>query len=110
MKRNRIVCLLLIATLLLCCTFTITPVIANASIPNDAIVLDTDYVYTPNGTRVTVYVLEEMSDAEIQASHREWDDRYPNADRIDQATRNYNCHSYAWHYQYTDDDIGEYEY
>lgn len=54
-------------------------------------------VYTPNGTAVTVVVRSELTQAQITANNNYVANNYPNADRMSNSSRKYNCHSYAWY-------------
>jgi len=55
-------------------------------------------VYTPNGTPVTVITMtSELTSAEITSYNNYVDNYYPSATRERNASRKYNCHSYAWY-------------
>ncbi|MFV2086240.1 hypothetical protein [Micromonospora sp. LOL_021] len=55
-------------------------------------------VYTPNGTPVTVITRTyELTSAEIASYNNYVDNSYPSATRESNASRMYNCHSYAWY-------------
>lgn len=54
-------------------------------------------VYTPNGTSVSVFELEEYSQSYLDDIEEYVEDTYPNATYVSPATRKYNCHSYAWY-------------
>lgn len=59
-------------------------------------------VYTPNSSAVTVIVMTyELSAARIAATNAAAESNYPNATRETNASRRYNCHSYAWYSQST---------
>lgn len=61
-----------------------------------------EYVYTPNNT--VVQVIKFDSDLEpyiIAAINEEYDSKFPEAERLSSATKYYNCHSYAWYEQST---------
>jgi hypothetical protein len=62
-------------------------------------------VYTPRGTAVGVTTMTwELSDAQ-RRSNNDWVARnYPAASRETDSSRKYNCHSYAWYYQGTNND------
>jgi hypothetical protein len=52
---------------------------------------------TPNGSRVQVlYYITDISDAEKTIYDTMMEKSYPDAIRLDGATRMYNCHNYAW--------------
>jgi len=58
------------------------------------------YAYTPNGTAVPVIVRTwELSSGQIAACNSDLDQTYPNATRLTNCSRKYNCHSYAWYSQ-----------
>lgn len=60
------------------------------------------YVYTPNGTAVEVFHNTPELTAAEKAALDDWvDTTYPTVVRITSATKNYNCHSYAWYSQST---------
>jgi hypothetical protein len=60
------------------------------------------WVYTPNGTAVEVIVVEsELSSSQIAYLNQYVEQNYPNATRETNASRRYNCHSYAWYSQST---------
>lgn len=54
---------------------------------------------TPKGNYVSyVYVADaDLTTAEKNSIHSQFDANYPLATRIGNATTKYNCHSYAWH-------------
>lgn len=55
-------------------------------------------VKTPNNSNVTVIVKTyELTSAQIAAYNQSVATNYPNATRKTDASRKYNCHSYAWH-------------
>ncbi|WP_157367790.1 hypothetical protein [Alloactinosynnema sp. L-07] len=55
-------------------------------------------VYTPKGTAVAVTVTTyELSAAQINSLNQYVASNYPNATRETNASRRYNCHSYAWY-------------
>jgi len=55
-------------------------------------------VYTPNGSPVSVLVRTyELTSAQINEMNNWVETHYPNATRETNASRKYNCHSYAWH-------------
>lgn len=54
-------------------------------------------VYTPNGSPVEAWIMDEMSAVEIALINYLFEQTYPNAQRLDNASRTYNCHGYAWH-------------
>ncbi|HEY3373722.1 MAG TPA: hypothetical protein VGK02_01485 [Candidatus Aquicultor sp.] len=59
-------------------------------------------VYTPKGSAVSVFARgEELTPAQKSAMDSEMASRYPGATRLQSATTNYNCHSYAWYWQST---------
>ncbi|MGH3656248.1 MAG: hypothetical protein ACRDUA_06285, partial [Micromonosporaceae bacterium] len=56
------------------------------------------HVRTPRGTRVRVIVMTyQLSRAKIRAYNRYVARNYPRATRETNASRKYNCHSYAWY-------------
>ncbi|HEY9422833.1 MAG TPA: hypothetical protein VIW92_15580, partial [Thermoanaerobaculia bacterium] len=60
----------------------------------------TSTVSTPKGTAVPVWVMTyELSSADIAACNSNAVATYPNATRLRDCSRMYNCHSYAWHNQ-----------
>jgi hypothetical protein len=87
-----------------------TQTLLNSDVPAYLIIDDDDptildswgLVYTPNGTPVSVIVTSwELSSAEI-AYYNGWvQTHYPSATRETNASRRYNCHSYAWYSQST---------
>jgi len=57
-------------------------------------------VTTPNGTSIPVRILTGNSPPSIIQSNNQWvETHYPNATRLGDSTRVYNCHSYAWYSQ-----------
>lgn len=59
-------------------------------------------VYTPKGSAVSVFnYTPELSSAEKNELSAWVKNNYPNASEKSTATRNYNCHSYAWYSQNT---------
>lgn len=59
-------------------------------------------VTTPNGSSVPVIVMTwELSSSSIAAAHTWVATHYPLAVREANASRRYNCHSYAWYTQWT---------
>jgi len=55
-------------------------------------------IYTPRGSVVSdVYSQTEFAQATITQLNYDFDQEYPNATRIEDASRTYNCHAYAWH-------------
>jgi hypothetical protein len=62
-------------------------------------------VTTPKGSSVSVIVRTyELSQAEIDSINAQIGTSYPNASRERNASRKYNCHSYAWYSQSTSND------
>ncbi len=56
------------------------------------------YVYTPKGNSVSVFVMtSEFSQKEIAASDAKTKRTYPRASLVGSTSRKYNCHSYAWY-------------
>lgn len=56
------------------------------------------YVTTPRGTRVPVRATTyELTQAQIQSIHTYVARVYPRATRLSNASRRYNCHSFAWY-------------
>ncbi|MET9633569.1 hypothetical protein ABZX92_39535 [Lentzea sp. NPDC006480] len=63
-------------------------------------------VRTPRGSAVRVMVVTvELSRADIAAINAYVARTYPRAKRETNATRKYNCHSYAWHSQATTNNL-----
>jgi hypothetical protein len=63
-------------------------------------------VRTPMGTPVGVYEMSfEMTNDEIQFWNKWVHDNWPKATRETLASRRYNCHSYAWYSQATNNKI-----
>jgi hypothetical protein len=57
-------------------------------------------VYTPKGTAVAATTMtSELSSAQIASGNSWVATNYPNATRLTNSSRRYNCHSYAWHSQ-----------
>ncbi|MFV2017880.1 hypothetical protein [Micromonospora sp. LOL_023] len=55
-------------------------------------------VYTPNGTPVSVITMtSELTSAQITSGNNYVATNYPSATRERNASRKYNCHSYAWY-------------
>lgn len=55
-------------------------------------------IYTPMGSLVSdTYSLDELSLFDRWMMNSAMDDAFPNAIRLDGATRKYNCHAYAWY-------------
>lgn len=62
-------------------------------------------VYTPYGSSVSVITRDwELSSTEIKRMNKYVADDYPNATRETDASRKYNCHSYAWYSTSTSND------
>lgn len=54
-------------------------------------------IMTPNGTKINVNTANiELGDSEIERLKNLVRDQYPEAELIDNASRKYNCHGYAW--------------
>lgn len=63
-------------------------------------------VYTPRGTAVTVTVTTfELTTAEINSYNSYVATNYPSATRETNASRMYNCHSYAWYNTSTSNNV-----
>ncbi len=62
-------------------------------------------VYTPAGSAVSVYKWTssdiDFSTSEINSLNAEYAEAYPNATRLGNPSKKYNCHSYAWYSQST---------
>ncbi len=59
-------------------------------------------IYTPKGSSVSVMnISPDLTTAEKTELNNYFDKAYPNATRKASATKNYNCHSYAWYSQST---------
>ncbi|MCD6169525.1 MAG: hypothetical protein J7J76_03105 [Candidatus Latescibacteria bacterium] len=55
-------------------------------------------IYTPRGSVVPdTWILDEMSAEDIAYWNWYVEEYYPNATRLSDASRTYNCHGYAWH-------------
>ena len=54
------------------------------------------YLYTPNGSKVSAFLLEELYPYEIEYYNQEYSILYPHAELLADASLTYNCHSYAW--------------
>lgn len=63
--------------------------------------LSTGYVYTPKGSPVEVLIRDEYSSSFIDKCNSAGDSMVPNATRLASSTAKYNCHSYAWYSQST---------
>jgi hypothetical protein len=62
------------------------------------------YVLTPKGTPVSVYTMEfELGRAETEYLNYYVERYYPNAERVSDASRRYNCHSFTWYMQSPND-------
>ncbi|WP_326550521.1 hypothetical protein [Micromonospora sp. NBC_01813] len=62
-------------------------------------------VYTPNGSAVTVITMtSELTSAQIASYNSYVATNYPSASRERNASRKYNCHSYAWYSTSTAND------
>ena len=59
------------------------------------------YVYTPNNTQVSTWdrTNEEFTSSEIATANNYISNHYPNASFLANASKIYNCHSYAWYMQ-----------
>ncbi len=63
-------------------------------------------IYTPRGSRVAATLQTyELSSAEIASMNNYVATNYPRATRLRNASRRYNCHSYAWHSQSTANSV-----
>jgi hypothetical protein len=87
-----------------------TQTLLNSDVPayliiddDDPTILDYwDLVYTPNGTPVWVIVRTWELTSDVIAAYNSWvETHYPAATREANASRRYNCHSYAWYSQST---------
>jgi hypothetical protein len=54
------------------------------------------YLYTPNKSEVYAFQTTEFSPADIAYYTIQCAINYPNAEILANASRTYNCHSYAW--------------
>lgn len=64
-----------------------------------------DYVYTPNGTAVSVMEIGwELSPGEISYLDSYYTSQYPSATLLRSSSRKYNCHSYCWYSQSSSND------
>ncbi|MDD5605191.1 MAG: hypothetical protein PHX29_04705 [Dehalococcoidales bacterium] len=66
------------------------------------------YIYTPMGSPVLALQMEaedELTPSQITYIDWYYDSQFPYATRIRSATQMYNCHSYAWHNQASDNTI-----
>lgn len=65
--------------------------------------------YTPTGESISVGVLKsqyELSEEDKQASEDYWLDQYGNRPTVlSEATREYNCHGYAWYVSEGKDNV-----
>lgn len=78
------------------------PVEVDAAATNDY----AGYVSTPRGSKVLVTVMTyELTAAQIAASNQSVATNYPRATRETNASRRYNCHSYAWVSQSTSNTV-----
>ncbi|MBH1939632.1 hypothetical protein I5677_01835 [Mobilitalea sibirica] len=75
-----------------------------SSVREDGKLLETDFILTPNGTKVKVLKLSDYSVAEKELCYKEFKKVYPNSAYVSPCTYNYNCHSYAF-YQSSPDNI-----
>lgn len=55
------------------------------------------FVQTPNGTSVLAWIMDEMSQNDINKANEWATSEYPNALFLSDASRRYNCHAYAWY-------------
>lgn len=63
-------------------------------------------VYTPRGTAVPAIAMTyELSSSQIASCNASVAAAYPNATRLTNCSRRYNCHSYAWRSQSTSNTI-----
>ena len=60
------------------------------------------YVQTPNGTNVSVSVRKDEDLSWVESTNNEGDALVPSATRVGDASPKYNCHSYAWYMQSTE--------
>ncbi len=67
------------------------------SLSNDISADTMYYIYTPNNTLVYVWIREEMSEEDIEDANQGFQDEYPDAELIGDASNTYNCHGYAWY-------------
>jgi hypothetical protein len=59
-------------------------------------------IYTPRGSAVAaINMTTELTSAQISSNNNYVASNYPNATRLRNASRKYNCHSYAWYDQGT---------
>lgn len=65
--------------------------------------LTCDYVDTPNGTDILIYLLMcNHTENYIEIQNTRWDAFFPEAHRWSSADCTYNCHSFAWYSQDTE--------
>lgn len=76
-----------------------------ASISTRASVVSTVIVYTPWGQEITAFTMSSTSPAEAAYMENQATSEYPSAIVRGPATWSYNCHSYAWHNQSTDNNV-----
>lgn len=57
----------------------------------------TSYIETPNGSSVEVIVYNEYPQETINVLNNRYIFNYPGAIFVDDSSRRYNCHSYAWY-------------
>ena len=63
-------------------------------------------IYTPlNHQRLEGIIFNELSETEITSYDQYMSSNYPNATILAPASARYNCHSYAWHEQSTDNNV-----
>lgn len=78
-----------------------------AATPDD--IRTNDYgttIYTPRGSAVAAtQMTTELTSAQITSNNNYVATSYPNATRETNASRKYNCHSYAWYNQSTSNSI-----
>lgn len=61
-------------------------------------------VYTPKGTAVTCAGMDSLWPMQITELNNRFAATFPKAVRKREPTSNYNCHSYAWYSQYSDNN------
>ncbi len=86
--------------MLICCNFSTTAIADVPDLPNDGmLLLGTSYVFTPNGTSVSVTMYAGMTPDEVREHIEIIEELYPDVYLISDPTYSYNCHSYAWYSQ-----------
>lgn len=64
----------------------------------------TGTVKTPNGSSVTIHIMSNAEEIDVDKGNSNGDAKVPEARRISPSTIKYNCHSYAWYSQSTSNE------